>query len=97
MVQVEIRNGPAVGSKVSVKFPFPAQKIDHQRLGSAAWFPVGAVVRAHETLHPCIRQLLKSRQVGFFHILFTCNRIKFMPQRFRSGMHRKVLGAGSRF
>ena len=85
---MEIFDCPAVGSKMSIKFPFSSQNLFHEILMSAAWLSISTVISAHNSLHIRLGyQCLKSRKVRFPHILHAALCIKFMADGLWSAVH----------
>ena len=84
VIFMEIADCPAVGDKMSPEAPFCPQNV-LQRRARAAYFAVGAVIGTHDGLDVCFFDAgLKSRQIGFFHILGIRFGVEGMAQRLRS-------------
>ena len=78
---------------MALKAPFISEDILKQGFASAARFPIGTVVGAHNGFYLCFLDAgLKCRKIGFIHILQGSFCIKLMTHRFRSAMYCKVLG-----
>ena len=93
---VEVPHGPAVADHMAFKAPFFAEDVQKQCLATAAGFAIGAVIGAHDGFHVgFLHQRFESGQVGFPHVFFVGNGIKFVTDGFGAGMHGIVLGAGS--
>ena len=94
VVAVEVRHRPAVRDEMPGKAPVPAQDLLQSGAG-AADFAVGAVVGAHDRLHPAFPHAgFKGGQVGFLHIPGGGPGVKAVAQRLRPRVDRKMLGAG---
>ena len=92
---MEIPYRPAVGDHMPLKSPLAPEDIHQKPFASAARFPVGAVVGAHNRLH--VRVLyrgLKGRQIGLPQIFLAHHSVKFVAQSLRPGVYGKMLGAG---
>lgn len=81
VVQMEVRNGPAVGGEIPLEAPFSTEDLLHQHGMAAAGLAIGTVVRAHEALHTCFcGQRFKGGQVGFPKVAGRCLRVELMAQ-----------------
>ncbi len=78
------------------ELPLAAQDVLEQPFAAAARLVVRAVIRSHNDFHASLFDTcLKGGQIRFPKILFTHNRIETVSLVLRTGMHSKVLCAGS--
>ena len=92
MTLMEVLNSPAVGYKMSLKSPVTSQFFLQSTMCTAR-ISIGTIICTHDCFYACFfYQCFKSRKVSLLHILFRCYRIKFMPNSFRTGMYREMLG-----
>ena len=76
---------------MSLELPVISQFFLQSR-ASTAGFSICAVICSHNCLYiSLLYQAFKCRQIRFFHIFCRCLCIKLMSDRFRSGMHCKML------
>ena len=83
MVLMKIPDRPAVGDIMALESPFAA-KDALQEGTSACGLSVDAIVSAHDRLHMSfLHACLKSREVGFLHILDRRYGVELMAECFR--------------
>ena len=76
---------------MSLELPVISQFFLQSR-ASTAGFSICAVICSHNCLYiSLLYQAFKCRQISFLHIFCRCLCIKLMSDRFRSGMHCKML------
>ena len=80
---------------MALKSPFASEYVSHQLGMGAAGFSVGTVVGSHDSLHPGLLYAgLKGGKVCFMQLFFGNLCIKIVALFLRSGVYRKMLGAG---
>ena len=93
---MEILDCPAVGNHMTVEAPLVSQCILKKSLASAAGFTVGMVVSTHDRFNVSFGYAgLESGKICLVKILLGSHCIEFVADIFGTGMHRKMLCAGS--